>query len=78
MIEDFGLQDVTADDGQGRGGFFRRGFFDEALDRNALAAGAAGVDNAVFHGVLAFDILDGDDIAAMLVVNIHHLLQAAG
>src|SRR5207302_8044702 len=78
MLEDLGLQDVAADDAEGRRRRFRVRFLDQAPNRGEPAVVAGNVENAVAPRVLARDVHDGDDIAAGLLVDIDHLLEAGG
>ena len=74
LVENFWLQDVAADDGEGRwrcGGF---GFFDEAFDLGKASIIAADIEDAVFIGLLARHIDHGNDIAADIVISFDHLL----
>ena len=76
--EDFGLEDVAAGDDEVGRRVLLLGLFDHGGDGKALVRALAAGDDAVGRDLLHRHFLDGDDVAAGLLIGFHHLLEDAG
>ena len=69
--EDFRLKDVTAIQVIGRRRLRHTRLFDHLRDFETMPGLCAHADDAVFRGFLGRAFLDGDDVAADVVVEVH-------
>ena len=76
-LEHLGLQDIAAIDVVVRGRRGRRRLFDHLGHRETAAHRLALADDAVFVRLGRIALLDGDDVAAGLLVELHDAGQAA-
>src|SRR5689334_13066033 len=77
-VEDLRLQDIAAGNDQIGRSVLKPRLLDHAVDAEAAAEGRADLDHAIAADLVGRHLLDGDDIAAGVGVNLHHLLEAAG
>ena len=76
MLEHVGLEDIAADDAEGRGRGGRLGLLDHALHLDQVAVILGDVEDAVAAGVLARHVHDGDIVAVEPAMRLDHLLEA--
>src|SRR4029453_18740334 len=77
-VEYLRLQDITAGNDQIGGSLFKLRLLDHAVDAEAATEGGADLDPAIPADLVGRHLLDGDDIAAGVGIDLHHLLEAAG
>src|SRR5690242_4194374 len=76
MAEYLGLDDVAADDRQGRRSFGGRGLFDDAFRPYEASVVRNDVEHAVSRRVCARHLDDRREIAARLRIGLDHLREA--
>src|SRR5262249_17019812 len=74
-IEDLRLQDITAGNDEIGRRIFELRLFDHAVNAKAAAEGGADLDHAVAADLVARHLLDGNDIAPGIGIDLHHLLE---
>ena len=77
VIEDLRLQNIAPDDGEPGRRLGRVRLLDHPAGAGKAAVVVLDVENAVSRGQLNSHFLDGDDVAAGVLVGLHHLGQAS-